>query len=321
MNEFFGYLLVHFVEDPLNHMEKIFLSLSEGDSPLTWRRLNHGEPVLESCGGTGGVRDPNIIRGPQGVFYLLATDLRVWGPTGPNWWEFRHRGSRDLVIWESTDLLSWSEPRYITVAPEGAGMAWAPKAVYDPISGDYVVLFSTGLAASWPHQQDPGTEAETGASRIMMTRTRDFILFTPAESYLEQPVGVIDMSVLVTATSVHRFAKHDDGAPDSLHVFQQRGSALFADDFLTVSHGIGQEIAPAVEGPLAFRDNRESRWYLWVDQYSCSPQGYEAYTTTDIDAGDWHRVPEFRLPENTKHGTVMPLHQAEYEALDALYPR
>lgn len=321
MNALFGYLLVHFVEDPLNHREKIFLSLSEGDTPVAWRRLNHGEPVLESQGGTGGVRDPNIVRGPDGVFHILATDLRVWRPAGPNWWEFRHRGSRDLVIWDSIDLLSWSEPRFITLAPEGAGMAWAPKAVYDPISGDYLVFFSSGLLESRPAHQDSVTQAETGASRIMVTRTRDFTHFTPAESYLKLTGGVIDMSVLVTDTSVHRFAKHDDGAPESLHVFHQRGSALFADDFVTVSHGIGQEIAPTVEGPLAFRDNHESRWYLWVDQYSRQPQGYEAYTTTNIEAGDWRLVPDFRLPENTKHGTVLPLQAAEYEALNTFYPR
>lgn len=321
MTEPFGYLLVHFVEDPVNHMEKIFLSLSEGDNPLAWRRLNRGQPVLESLGGTGGVRDPNIVRGPHGVFHIVATDLRVWRPSGPDWWEFRHRGSRDLVIWDSTDLLSWTGPRYVTVAPEGAGMAWAPKSVYDPSSGDYLVFFSAGLAESGPQRQDPGIQGETGPSRIMVTRTRDFAEFTPAETYLEQPGGVIDMSVLVTAASVHRFAKHDDAAPESLHVFQQRGSAFFADDFVTLARDIGQEIAPTVEGPLAFRDNHESRWYLWVDQYARTPQGYEAYTTTDIEAGDWRRVPHFSLPENTKHGTVLPLQSSEYKALDAFHPR
>lgn len=321
MNEPFGYLLVHFVEDRVGHMEKIFLSLSEGDNPLAWRRLNQGEPILESRGGTGGVRDPNIVRGLNGVFHIVATDLRVWRPAGPNWWEFRHQGSRDLVIWDSTDLISWSEPRYITVAPEGAGMAWAPKAVYDPLSGDYLVFFSAGLATSGPQLHESEMQAETGPSQIMVTRTRDFVAFTPAETYLEQLGGVIDMSVLVTDTSVHRFAKHDDAAPGSLHVFHQRGSAFFAHDFVTVAHDIGQEIAPNVEGPLAFRDNDESRWYLWVDQYARSPQGYEAYTTTDIEAGDWRRVQNFSLPENTKHGTVLPLRLSEYQTLNAFYPR
>src|SRR3954451_4417692 len=134
MSEGFGYLLVHFVEDPCSHAEKIYLSLSEGDNPTAWRRLHRGEAVLESVQGTGGVRDPQLVRGPHG-FHIIATDLRVWRPEGPNWWEFRHRGSRDVVIWDSPNLLDWSAPRYVTLAGEGAGMVWAPKTVRDPATG------------------------------------------------------------------------------------------------------------------------------------------------------------------------------------------
>ena len=43
----FGYLLVHFVEDARGHGEKIYFSLSEGDDPLRWRRVNRGGAVLE----------------------------------------------------------------------------------------------------------------------------------------------------------------------------------------------------------------------------------------------------------------------------------
>lgn len=318
MSEAFGYLLVHFVEDPLEHKEKIYLSLSEGDDPLAWRRLNGGAAVLESTEGTGGVRDPNIVRGPDGTFHILATDLRVWRPEGPDWWEFRHRGSLDVVIWDSTDLISWSEPRYVRIAPDGAGMAWAPKAVYDPGSGDFLVFWSSGL------QQTVALEpalAETGPSKILVARTKDFVDFTVPEVYLELPGGVIDMTLLVTDTGVHRFAKHDDDAPLSLQVFHQRGSSVFADDFVTVAKNVGHEISPHMEGPLVFRNNHENRWYLWVDRYADMPQGYLAYSTTNVDLGDWKRIPGFSLPENTKHGAVLPLHGDEYRALDAFYPR
>ncbi|WP_448629556.1 hypothetical protein [Cellulomonas soli] len=98
--ELFGYLLVHFVEDAHSHAEKIYFSLSHGDDPLRWRRMNDGQAVLEWTAGTGGVRDPHIVRGPDG-FHIVATDLRVWRPEGADWWQFSHRGSRDLVVWDS----------------------------------------------------------------------------------------------------------------------------------------------------------------------------------------------------------------------------
>jgi hypothetical protein len=312
-NEGYGYLLVHFVEDQVGHAEKIYLSLSVGDDPLRWRRLGDG-PVLESVEGTTGVRDPHLVRGPD-RFFLLATDLRVWRPEGPDWHTYRHRGSRDLVVWESTDLLDWSEPRFLTVAPEGAGMAWAPEALYDPFSGEYVIHFSSGLA----DDGDPAT-GRTGPSRIMTARTRDFRTVTPAQTYLQMPTGVIDMTVLVTPTAVHRFAKQDDGAPDTLQVFHQRGSSLHADDFVTLATRIGQQLGPHVEGPLAFADHHEARWYLWVDQYGAMPQGYHAFTTTDLDSGDWQHVPGLELPESTKHGVVLPLTRAEHARVDARYP-
>jgi hypothetical protein len=307
----YGYLLVHFVEDETGHSEKIFLSLSRGDDPLRWRALG---PVLEWTGGTGGVRDPHVVRGPDG-FHLVATDLRVWRPEGQDWDLYRHRGSRDLVVWDSADLLEWSPPRAVTVAPEGAGMAWAPESVYDPVSGDFLVHWSSGLA----DDGDPATGA-TGPSRILLARTKDFRTFTAPETYLRLPGGVIDMTLHVTAGAVHRFAKHHDEAPATMQVFHQRGSALLADDFRTLARGIGQELGPMIEGPLVFQHHREDRWSLWVDQYTLRPYGYRAYTTTDLDSGRWELAEEFDLPESTKHGAVLPLTRTEYDALDARHP-
>ncbi|PPG63615.1 hypothetical protein C5C27_05775 [Rathayibacter sp. AY2B7] len=311
MSDGYGYLLVHFVEDRTGRSEKIFLSLSRGDDPLRWRALG---PVLEWTGGTGGVRDPHIVRGPRG-FHLVATDLRVWRPEGPDWDLYRHRGSRDLVVWDSPDLLEWSEPRAVAVAPEGAGMAWAPESVYDPVSGDFLVHWSSGLA----EDGDPAT-GETGDSRILISRTRDFRTFAEPETYLRLPGGVIDMTLLIEGTAVHRFAKQHDDAPDTMQVFQQVGSSLLADDFTTVARGIGQELGPSIEGPLVFRHHREERWSLWVDQYALRPYGYRAYTSTDPASGHWELAEEFDLPEDTKHGAVLPLTRSEYTALDERHP-
>lgn len=316
MTEPYGYLLVHFVEDQVGHAEKIYFSLSVGDDPLRWRRLHGGGPVLESTGGTGGVRDPHLVRGPDG-FHLLATDLRVWRPEGPDWWAYRHRGSRDLVVWDSPDLVTWSEPRYVTVAPPGAGMAWAPEAVYDPVSGDYLVHWSSGLDDGPGVGRDTPRGRETGPARIMVARTRDFRTFTEPRTYLELPVGVIDMTVHITADAVHRFAKQDDDAPGSWGVFHQVGPSFFADDVVTVARNIGADLGSHVEGPLVFRAHHEHRWYLWVDRYPELPQGYRALTTTDLRSGDWQPVPDLELEPNTKHGVVLPLLRHEHAALDA----
>jgi hypothetical protein len=312
----YGYLLVHFVEDRHGHGERVHLSLSEGDDPLRWRRLHGGAPVLGTTAGTTGVRDPHLVRRPDGAgFHLVATDLRVWRPEGPDWEEFGRHGSRDVVVWDSPDLLTWSPPRHVTVAPADAGMAWAPEAFYDEDTGVFVVHFAAALYA----EDDPRHDGEI-VPRIMTTTTRDLRSFTPAEPYLELPGGVIDMTVVRAGDEVHRFAKQDDGAPGSWQVFHQVGSSFFNPAFRTLATGLGQCFGPAVEGPLVFPTHDGSRWYLWVDQYGTPPQGYRALTTTDIASGRWEPVPdaELHLPPHTKHGAVLPLQRGEWKGLARL---
>jgi hypothetical protein len=129
--------------------------------------------VLVSTFGDKGVRDPAIIRSHDGKkFYLLATDLRIANRKG--WGAARHQGSTSLIIWESIDLVNWSEPRMVVIAsaiPE-AGCAWAPEAIYDDSTGDYFVYWTT---------MSPRNGVTEG--RIYYARTKDFRTFTPPVLY------------------------------------------------------------------------------------------------------------------------------------------
>ena len=66
------------------------------------------------------------------------TDLRVFGGDGGGWYEWSHHASTNLIIWESDDLLHWSEPRMLDVSrkPDGShlelGMAWACECLWVP---------------------------------------------------------------------------------------------------------------------------------------------------------------------------------------------
>lgn len=146
----YGYLLVHFKEDPNGYAERIYLDLSDGDNPRRWIPLNGGEPILTSNIGTTGVRDPHIIRNPEtGVWTIIATDLRVFG--GPDneqfqrsgrdmnsWYYWSHYGSTNLMIWQSTDLVHWQGPRPLDVSRSNDGkhlefgMAWACECLWVP---------------------------------------------------------------------------------------------------------------------------------------------------------------------------------------------
>lgn len=122
-----GYLFVHFTGEQKDG-EQIYFSVSRDG--LHWTDLNDGKPVLYSHIGECGVRDPFPVKNPlNGRYYLIATDLRI--EKGEGWQAAQERGSRDIIIWESEDLVHWEKERAHTVGIREAGCVWAPEAVFD----------------------------------------------------------------------------------------------------------------------------------------------------------------------------------------------
>jgi len=73
-----AYLFAYFTGDTIAG-ENIYFAASEGNDALNWTELNGGKPVITSTMGTKGLRDPFIIRSPEGdTFYLLATEYVIF---------------------------------------------------------------------------------------------------------------------------------------------------------------------------------------------------------------------------------------------------
>ena len=78
--------MVHFVEDSNGYAEKMYLDISRGDNPEQWDPLNDREPILASNLGTTGARDPYLTYNPETeTYYIIATDLRVFGGDNLQW--------------------------------------------------------------------------------------------------------------------------------------------------------------------------------------------------------------------------------------------
>jgi len=52
------------------------------------------------------------------------------------WDACQRTGSRGIYVWESTDLINWTNERLAIVEESAAGMVWAPEAVWDPTKGE-----------------------------------------------------------------------------------------------------------------------------------------------------------------------------------------
>ena len=144
----------HGGDDGGRNGEQIWLSVSKANDPFNWYELNYdagtaiSQPILQTVNpprGQTGLRDPSLIRSADGEhFYLLATDLKTF-QDGQSWNYRQSRGSRNLIVYESDDLVHWSEPRFVKIEDDHAGNVWAPEAFYDAKTGQYIVFWASNL--------------------------------------------------------------------------------------------------------------------------------------------------------------------------------
>ena len=75
---FTGYLFAYFEgRGDKNLQEQLRFAVSE--DAVNWYALNRNRPVVgsDSISESGGIRDPHILRGEDGAFYIVATDMMV----------------------------------------------------------------------------------------------------------------------------------------------------------------------------------------------------------------------------------------------------
>lgn len=331
-----AYAFAYFAGESTDNAEKIYLGASRGNDPLDYDVLNDGQPILASDEGTMGLRDPFIIRSAEGDrFYLLATDLKAYPAV--DFGEAQETGSKYIEVWESTDLVNWSDQRHIKVSSDFAGNTWAPEAFYDEQAGEYVVYWASAL---YPTTSTAGRDINTSYQRMMYATTRDFVTFSEPQPWVDVKRGtgrgMIDATVVKDGDTYYRVIKDEA----SMTPRQERSTDLRATvtgslptttsspgwQLVKEKVGVGQPnpwggTFSQGEGPTVFPDNEVAdRWYMFIDQPSYhGGQGYLAFRTDDIASGSWVSVPTADLPSSPRHGTVIPVTQAELDTMRAAY--
>jgi hypothetical protein len=292
-----GYLLVHFVGES-QVGEQIYFSLSEDG--LHWTDLNKGLPVLESSIGEKGARDPFLLRMVEEKKYILiATDLRI--ASGKGWEAAQYEGSRSIVIWESEDLIHWSDARMVEVGIPEAGCVWAPEVIYDKTRGDYLVFFASMV------KETTDIEAK---QRIYCVKTKDFKTFSKTEKYIERNEHVIDTTIIEEDGVYYRISKDET----TKNIIIDKGVDLLGNDFTQLSCPELSQIM-GVEGPIAFSMKEGNQWCLMVDQFAAH-KGYLPLITENFSEGKFRVLDEseYDMGWNQKrHGSVLPLNEEEFD--------
>jgi hypothetical protein len=299
-----GFLFVTFKGEANPMTEQIYFAVSRDGR--NWEALNKSEPVLVSAVGEKGVRDPYLLRSPDGKkFILIATDLSI--ALNHDWGRAVHAGSQSIVIWESDDLTHWSTPRLVKVAPDDAGCTWAPEAVYDNEAGEYVVYW-----ASTTKRDD------FAKHRIWAARTKDFKTFSAPFLFIEKPTTIIDTDIVRGDNGrYYRFTKDEQYKAITMEKADRLTGPWSAVSNFSLAHLVGYE------GPECYRveaatDGKPATWCLILDHYR-EHGGYKPFVTHDLESGQFTPGEGFHFPFPFRHGSILTLTAAEYDRLVAAY--
>jgi hypothetical protein len=300
-----GYLFVTFKGEQTPLTEQIYFAASRDGRH--WDALNGAEPVLVSKIGEKGVRDPFLLRAHDGKkFYLLATDLSI--KLNGDWGRAVHAGSKSLVIWESKDLVHWSEPRLVRVAPDDAGCTWAPEAVYDETKKEYLTFWASTTERDHFNKH-----------RIWGAWTKDFVTFGEPFIYIEKPWTLIDTDIVRENDKYFRFSKDEQ-----FKAITMETSGNLTGPWSDVT-GFSLAKLRGYEGPECYpikpATKREpATWCLILDQYS-KGTGYQPFVTTNLAGGQFVPGGDFTFPFHFRHGSILPLSGKEYQRLVKAYTK
>lgn len=292
-----GFLFVTFKGEQSPLTEQIYFVISKDGRK--WETLNGAAPTLVSKVGERGVRDPYLLRSHDGKrFFLLATDLSI--NLNGDWSRAVRAGSKSIVIWESSNLVDWSEPRLVKVAPDDAGCTWAPEAIYNPASKNYLVFWAST------------TQGDNFAKhRIWAAETKDFRTFGKPFIYIEKPTSVIDTTIAQNGKSFYRFSKDEKFKAITMEVSDNLMGSWKEISQFSLSKLVGYE------GPECYRLS-SGTWCLILDHYQ-QGKGYEPFVTSDLAGGQFSPGEGFSLPFRLRHGSILPLSAKEYERLVKTY--
>ena len=292
---------------PSNSDENIYYALS--DNGYDYTVINQNKPVFTAEGHTvmGGLRDPHILRGEDGRFYMVATDMR----SALGW-----SSNRGIVLMRSDDLVNWTcsqvhfPTRYAGTYFANVTRVWAPETIYDPVAGKYLVYFSILT-----------NDGVVTYDKVFYAYANDD--FTDLEGeptyFYDRGGATIDMDIVYNENDglYHAFYKNE-GAGGICQVTATTLTAPAGEEGSQWSAPSGtlQQTTEAVEGAGIFRLINSDDWIL---MYDCYMNGhYQFCSSPDLFQFTFRKNTATQGAFTPRHGTVIPITEEEYQILKLL---
>ena len=276
------------------------LHLAASADGLTWSALHGGRSFLEPKVGTKLMRDPCILRGPDGTFHMVWTS---------GWWD------RGIGYARSTDLVAWSEQQWIPVmAHEPTAVnAWAPELFYDEDRGEFLIYWATTIPGRFRETEvaggdlgGPGRDTPLN-HRIYYVTTNDFTSFSPTRLLYDGGFNAIDAIIVKHEGAFVMIVKDETKEPVAKKHLRVARAKKATGPYGPASPPITVDW---VEGPTALKVG--DSWIVYYDEYT--RKRYGAIRSQDFRS--WDVISEaVRFPEGTRHGTAFAVEPSIIEAL------
>ena len=308
-----NYLFAYF---PANNNENIYYALSNDGYNFT--PMNNGKRVVaaDTVSIKKGLRDPHVLRAPDGWFYMVNTDMK----SAEGW-----ASNRGMVLMKSRDLISWKHSTvHFPDKYKGKNFAnvtrvWAPETIWDEnyvnkdgSKGRPLVYYSL--------LTNDGTIAYDKV--FFNYANEDFTdLEGDPQHFFDRGKSTIDMDIVYNPVDklYHAFYKNEgDGGICKVQAQTLTSENGTKGPTWYNRTGALQQTTEAVEGAGVFKLINQNSWVL---MYDCYNNGHYQFTSSsDLKTFKFVQNTETKGAFTPRHGTVLPLTAQETAVLMKAFP-
>ena len=254
---------------------------------ITWDSIQ-GTFLRPMVGVQKLMRDPSIVKGPDGTFHLV--------------WTSSWRGDRGFGYSSSKDLIHWTSQRFIETGMDTTTVnTWAPELFYDDVKRQYLIIWASCVPGRFPD----GQEEHKNNHRLYYMTTKDFRTFSKTQLFYEPGFSAIDATLVKRGNNDYVMVVKDNTRPmrnikvafaKSPYGLWSAASEPFTEQF--------------TEGPSTAKVG--DWYYIYYDSYR--HKIYGAHRTKDFKTFQ-DQTGSVKFPVGHKHGTVFMADEKLVEGL------
>ena len=230
----------------------------------------------------GRMRDPFVMKGPDGLYHCLWTTA----------WE-----SDRIGYASSEDFITWSEQSFPRVM-DGYEVrnCWAPEMIYDEQNKQYIIFWASTIKVDGEWKTEEGKKYD---HRMYYTTTRDFRTYAPAKVFFDPGHNVIDATIQKAGGRYYMIYKDETEIPQPQKNFLVAVAERAEGPYIPT--GDKPFTRDWVEGP-AVCPLSEDHYLVYMDAYR--DKHYEAMITRDFTS--WENVTDkISVPSGARHGSFV----------------